>query len=291
MNTNTVPDTLVDLDYAHDTMAADKYTASFIFVTVELAKRWLTKNDKNRKLNKALIQRYLRDMDGGNWEFTGEAVKFAADGKLLDGQHRLTALMQHGQPVLMLVVRGLTSEAQNVMDTGRKRSAADMFTIAGKDHAVLLASTSRLVLGYLGGNITTSNSQTIGQPSNSMIRDIAVTDPMVTWAAQVSSRVQGNIPANPAAIGFAAWLMGRVDTADVVRYLDSIAEMRTEGIGDPRFTLLKRLNIAKTQRERLTSVEQAFYIVRAWNAWRTGSKLKTLKASTAAGPAPFPEPV
>lgn len=291
MTTETVPDDASEIDGAHDSMAADKFTASFIFVTPELAKRWLAKNDKNRKPNKGTIQRYLLDMDAGNWAFTGEPIKFADTGELLDGQHRLTAIAQHGEPVLMLVVRGLTSEAQDVMDTGRKRSAADMFDIAEKDNAVLLASTSRLVLGYMGGNITTSISSTIGQPSNSMIRDLVESDPMVSWATQVASRLRGNIPANPAAISFAAWLMGRVDTAATVQYLNSIAEMRTEGIGDPRFTLLKRLNVAKTQRERLTSVEQAFYIVRAWNAWRTGATLKALKASTSAGPTPFPEPV
>lgn len=288
MTTETVPD---DASALYDSMAADKPTASLIFVAPDTAQRWLSKNDRNRRLNNETVSRYVRDMNNGDWEFTGEAVKFADDGRLLDGQHRLTALVEHGSPILMLVVRGLTQRAQDVMDTGRKRSASDMFVIADRENASLLAATVRLAVAWKDGKITTSDSQFFGQISNSQIRDMEANDPLIKWAVQVASRVRTDIPANPAAIAFAAWLMGYCDSTAAVQFLNSVAEMRTEGVGDPRFTLIKRLTVAKTNRERLTSVQQAFYIVKAWNAWRTGSTLKTIKASTSAGPSAFPDPV
>lgn len=58
------------------------------------AERWLKANKRNRKLRRGPVLAYARDMAAGNWRLTGEAIKFAPDGTLLDGQHLLGA---HGR--------------------------------------------------------------------------------------------------------------------------------------------------------------------------------------------------
>ena len=71
----------------------------------------------------------------------------------------------------------------------------------------------------------------------------------------------------------------------------AIAESRTDGPGDPRLALIRRLDEARARRERIDRVSEAFFVIRAWNAWRTGASLKMLKLTGSAGARAFPEPI
>lgn len=284
MTTPTVPDTPTA------EMTAEKYQASFVWVTPNLAKAWLAKNRKNRPINKRLVERYRRDMDAGDWAFTGEAVKFAADGTLLDAQHRLHAIIAHGQPILMLVVRGLDQAAQDVMDTGRKRTAADMLAMHDEPNSSLMAATARLAAAYSDGRIKHADSHIGGEITNSQILNMVEADPYLTWAVRSTRQLSKAIPANPAAVAFSAWLTGRVDPEGTLDFLTAIAEMRTDGVGDPRYTLLRRLQVSRDQRERLTSIQQAWLITRAWSEWVGGRQLRQLKMTSATGPQAFIDP-
>lgn len=273
-----------------DTMKADKYTASFIWVTPEIADRWLGRNERNRPKKNRARERYARDMASGEWAFTGEAIKFADDGRLLDGQNRLDAIVQTGVTLLMLVVRGLDQAAQDVMDTGTKRSASDMLDMAGKNNAALLGAVARLAVGWNSGELRTSGGHIAGEISHSEIRALVESDPVIEWAVSRASATR-DISATPAARAFAAWLIGRVDAASARDFLDSVNEMRTNGAGDPRLTLIRRLQTSKDQKERLTSVEQAWLIVRAWDAWVNDLPLNRLQLTNRTGASPFPASV
>lgn len=279
MTTTTIP--------TADTMEADRYKAAFVWVDPTIAERWLGRNENNRNLNQALVRRYVTDMEAGDWAFTGEAVKFSASGKLLDGQHRLHAIIKSGVTVLMLVVRGLDDPAQDVMDTGRKRTAHDMLKMHGKTHATALAATARLVVAWQNGAIKTSDTQFVGHITNSQILAVVESDPYVAWASELAAHANG-VAANPSAIGLAAWVAGRFHADQVRTFLTTTAEMRTDGPGDPRYTLANRLRIARDQRERLTSIQQAWLILRAFEAYRSGRKLKQLKLSSHVGASAFP---
>jgi hypothetical protein len=57
----------------------------------------LIKNTINRKLRPSIVRDFARQMRLNLWrENTGEAIKITSNGHLLDGQHRLTALVKAG---------------------------------------------------------------------------------------------------------------------------------------------------------------------------------------------------
>lgn len=85
----------------------DEPTAVVIDVTPELARVWLRANTRNRNTRERAVTEYARDMVAGHWNLNGEAIKFAYDGSLLDGQHRLRAVIEADATVQMLVVVGL----------------------------------------------------------------------------------------------------------------------------------------------------------------------------------------
>lgn len=102
-------------------------------ITAKQAEKYLTFNSNNRPLRKRLVEQYAKDMQAGNWRLTHQGVAFNCDGTLLDGQHRLAAIVQSGVTVQMLVARGVDSRSQLVMDDHAKRSAGDALSLARKE--------------------------------------------------------------------------------------------------------------------------------------------------------------
>jgi len=105
---------------------------SFEEVSPALAQQWLDENhDNQRKVKRNVVAQYVRQMKNGQWlSDNGETVKFTEDG-LSDGQHRLHAIIEYGQPMVLMVMRGLQSDTMTSLDMGSKRTLADILKIHG----------------------------------------------------------------------------------------------------------------------------------------------------------------
>ena len=77
-------------------------------VTPDTAQMWLTKMPKNRNIRPGDVARYARDMSSGKWGLAGDPVRFDKDGNLIDGQHRLQAIIRSDTTQEMVVIRGLS---------------------------------------------------------------------------------------------------------------------------------------------------------------------------------------
>lgn len=100
-------------------------------ITPEKAQEYLKHNTENyRGLNKDRIISYANDMKKNAWQFNGEAIKFSESGKLIDGQHRLHAIVRAGVPVDMLVIRGV-DDSVNMYDIGSTRSLGQIAKARG----------------------------------------------------------------------------------------------------------------------------------------------------------------
>lgn len=125
------------------------------FINVELtpdeAKKILQGNESNRHLNIYLINKYLRLMNMGRWVLNGETIKLGQEkGEvlLLDGQHRLNAIMKADKPILVSLALGLNPKYFTTIDTGRSRSAGDVLKIAGYKNVHTLSAAIRWLLTY-----------------------------------------------------------------------------------------------------------------------------------------------
>lgn len=113
-------------------------------VTPAMAKNWLeNNNDYNRPLSTAHVKTLVAAIRKGDWERNGETIKFHADGRLLDGQHRLAAIVETGRSLKMDVATGINGEAFNTIDQGRPRSFCDMLSRDGETNANTLATAVR----------------------------------------------------------------------------------------------------------------------------------------------------
>lgn len=104
-------------------------------ITPKIAKLLLESNhEKNRKIKPAVVQSYKRQMEKGLWRTnTGEGIKISDTNKLINGQHRLLAIIEYGKSVEMLVFSGIPEESMVCIDDGVKRTLADAMMINGKE--------------------------------------------------------------------------------------------------------------------------------------------------------------
>lgn len=112
-------------------------------VTPKLATEWLAASQGNRHMRHEAVAGFAQQMKRGDWQLNGEAIVFDETGRLINGHHRLMAVIVAGCDVKMLVTMGVKPEAIFTVDTGTSRTLAD--------HLTLNAGTNSKVRGsYLG---------------------------------------------------------------------------------------------------------------------------------------------
>lgn len=99
------------------------------YVTTEKAEEWLSNLGPQRIRRPNVTKRYERDMSLGFWKLTHQAIAFTDDNRLVDGQHRLEAIIQSGSPQWMWVCRGISRDELIAIDQHAKRSVSDAITI------------------------------------------------------------------------------------------------------------------------------------------------------------------
>lgn len=103
--------------------------AEVIVITPTDAAAWLKCNQNNRQVRKNHVMFLAREILEGNWQVNGQPIVIADDEQVLDGQHRLMAIIEAGKPIQSLVVYGITPEAFRTIDTGAVRTGADALTM------------------------------------------------------------------------------------------------------------------------------------------------------------------
>lgn len=103
-------------------------------VTPMQAQAWLNQFsiENNRNLIPRRVQSYLSLMKEGKWQ-VAQPIIFDENGLLIDGQHRLAAVVKFGRPVKFLVATGVSRFALSIIDTGAPRTAANIAKIQGTD--------------------------------------------------------------------------------------------------------------------------------------------------------------
>ena len=131
--------------------------AEFITITPDQAKQWLGLNLDNRNKRGWWIGAISSMIKRGEWISTHQGIAFSKSGKLLDGQHRLEAIVHSGIAIQMLVVTGVPDDAYKVLDNGIKRTLSDLTGINQRT-----AEVSRILARFVfGGNTLTSADQAI----------------------------------------------------------------------------------------------------------------------------------
>ena len=105
-------------------------------ITPAKATELLAGNAENqRKVNQARVRKYTAEMLSGLWLYNGESIIVSESGKLIDGQHRLLAVIESDVTIEVALVTDVPDE-QDGIDTfltinTENRSNADALYISG----------------------------------------------------------------------------------------------------------------------------------------------------------------
>lgn len=267
-------------------MQGPEYTV--VEITQALAEKWLDENTHNRNLRENAVEAYARDMEAGNWAENGESIKFAEDGTLLDGQHRLWAIAQSGVTVRMLVVTGLVGQAQETMDNGRKRSLADALHLRGETNSSVLGSVLRRGLMWTQGMHRNTGAYT---PTNTECLSFLAAHPETRNSTQiaVSLRKQSKLPAS--VLGLTHWVFTGIDAEDATWFFERLGTGAGLTQYHPVWTLRKRSADIDLGPGRVPEDMLLALVIKAWNAYRDGREIKLLQFRPGgANPEKFPMP-
>lgn len=125
-------------------------------VTPERAEQLLATNTMNRPVSRSHVNFLKKEMEAGAFKATGQSIQVSNTNKLLDGQHRLLAVVETGIPQEFVIVYDLPEEVFTVLDRGKTRSPGTAVSMAGFSNGNLRASIARMLLLNDLGLITTA---------------------------------------------------------------------------------------------------------------------------------------
>ena len=99
-------------------------------VTPSMAARWLEGNTHNRPISQGHVERLACEMKSGRWRVTHQGLAFSPNGRLLDGQHRLWAIVMADVPVRTRVFFNESADNIECYDGGLVRNNADRMSLS-----------------------------------------------------------------------------------------------------------------------------------------------------------------
>lgn len=242
-------------------------TYSLEQVSPAQAETWLTTNTNNRRIRKTKVDSYARDMESGDWQENGDSVCFDAEGHLIDGQHRLSAVVAAGVSVWLLIVRGLPSKAQDTIDDGAKRTMADTFGFHGVANQHVAAAVVRRVALWQNG--VRANSGSNYQPTKSEQMELWRTDPTLRAAVEATVSIGKKALLPPSIVGLTWWLFSQLSPEDCAAFWYGMATGANLEPGSPVLILRDRVAKAMTAPGRIPESQLLAWTIKCWNLWRS----------------------
>ena len=239
-------------------------------VTPTLATMLLAKNINNRPVNKATVEAYAQAMKRGEWKLNGETIKLSSSGRLLDGQHRLLAVVASDRAIPACVTEGLDEDSFDTIDIGRTRKASDVLAIAGESNATRLAAAARAVLLLQGNDVRRKVTPT---QCRSVLQEMPE---LRFWVSRYAGMhtLKSLLPSSFA--GIAALFAQRHGTEKIEQFLEQVNSGIGLERGDPALTLRERF--IERARGKLFDADLIMaYIIKAMNAHVTGKKISILR--------------
>lgn len=112
------------------------------------AERMLKGGATNRSISSGHSARQARAMIATEWRVSSQGIGVDYNGHVIDGQHRLRAIITTGVSIWIWVMRGLYPDTIRTIDDNRKRTFADDLKISGVEKYAGRAAFTNLVLRF-----------------------------------------------------------------------------------------------------------------------------------------------
>lgn len=256
-------------------------TAKVEVITPEAAAEMLKNGVKNRTLSKSKIAQYADDMRNGRWCVTGKCIDINTNGQLQEGFHRLTAVVEAGVPVKMMVARGVAPEAVTVYDCGILRNATHVMQVTDSKNPSVVASIVKLhtILRNNGRVLSKDTKRKV--LNNQQVHDTYMADQKgYEEAAVVGIKYNKQFGVFTKSWAGAIYYYLTVDChyprKAVTDFYDSLFTMDT-GKVQQADQLRKTMTNLMSKKYKISDETRWAFFAKAWNAYVAGISVKRLK--------------
>jgi hypothetical protein len=239
-----------------------------------LARLWYEKNIINNRGIRPLVDAYARDMAAGHWSLNGDPIRFDKDGNLIDGQHRLLAIIKANVPIKSFVVRDLGDDAFITLDSGIKRTMGDEFTFAQEKNAIALGAAIQQLMRYEAGIL---DKGTALKATKHEQKDALERHPDIRESIHYGQMTKAMLRHSLGTV--LHYLFSRKDQVLADEFFVKLAQGTNLKPDDPIYLLRERLmrENLKGGKTRLMPREVLALTIKAWNAARKHEKPRALK--------------
>lgn len=245
------------------------------------AKTLKDKNTDNRAMNIKHVAKLADEIKSGRWKVNGDTICIN-DDRLIDGQHRLAAVVQTGITIQSFVIEGIPSDVFDTKDVGKRRSPGDTLSVRGEKNSYRLASALALTDRYM----TCRGDQNVNY-SNTEIEGLLEKYPDIRDSLQVGVQCKDILP--PSLLDACHYIFSRIDTKLADEFVTKIIKGTGLEDRDPFYILRERLVKNSVSKAKLTKPYMLALCIKAWNYTRKGMKVRFLRwRDTGEVTEPFP---
>lgn len=244
-------------------------------VSPAIARTWIdSTSSKNRSLSAQRVRAYAELMKSGRWLMNGESIIIDDNGNLIDGQHRLHAVIRSGASVKMVVVRGVDPGTFKTIDVGKKRCPGDVLHVAGIPQPRLSAAITSVVYTFKSvgefrsGSNPTRTDVTNANPDYDVLIETEKLMPALIESVALAERWRRCklFVISPTLPGAMHYLFSEIDKELADDFFDRIIDIRFENDRDPA----KKLYLHCTERGKREIMKSncryaGALFIKAWN--------------------------
>lgn len=246
-------------------------------ITPSRAKELLEANINNRRVKDPVVSRYAQDILAGRWkQDTGEVIKISKSGIILDGQHRLYAIVKANTPIFLHIAYGLDDSVSDVLDTGSIRNASDVFKL---NHIPNDSGIPSMIQMY---NLLKNNHFGSGQINNRLtnaqiLEKYYQNETLWQEAFRKSSSWYMSFAKilSKSFIGGFYLLLKDIDPEQAEKFMTELCT----GINisnDTMLVLRNRFMQDKMSYKKINETIKTIFMIKAWNCFISGVELKRL---------------
>jgi hypothetical protein len=250
-------------------------STDIVLVTKSMAQEWLNNfNTNNRKATRHIVDKYADQMSRGQWVVNGDTICFDITGTLIDGQHRLLAVIKSEVPLRTTVVRNLPLDAFATIDDGSLRSAGDVIQRAGVKNSNAIAAIAKSLIAFQRGYGPHQQFQLRFISKTDISEFCEVNNDELQEAHRLTTLARTGCPIVGAAWGSLLFQVTKL-------YGPEIAEEFVDGTvngggtpNDPRNTVRKWVIRTRADASgQISAVIQLAHLTKAFNHWVAGKQL------------------
>ena len=256
-------------------------------ITPEVARDWMGKNIGNRPMYPSNVKKLVTAIKNNKWKMTGDPIRFSDSGKLIDGQHRLQAIIDTGMTVSCIVMHDLGDDIFDVIDSGKPRGKVDVLSIEYGlpiETSGILSTASSLAIDYEREQFHFS-----GKADKSELINFIDENNEIISSSEYAQKLPKASPVPKSIAAVFHFYASKKNQEAAHKFLDRFMVGALLGPNDNLLHLRNHCTTAKVIRRPVSTTEILWRLIKIWNAEQRGAPIKYFNNTSVRKDESFPK--